>query len=156
MLKNFKSNCSSLTCIGALLTGIGTLLIGIAAFIALRQTSGVLEKIFEIKSAVSELKESNQIIRNGVDLIAQHLKIITSNRAVETSQILKSPNATIDDIRSEIKSIIPETTKPDHFSIYLPPSKLDETIELLYKEKDPNKRAYIIEKSLEYNSGIKN
>lgn len=136
--------------------GVGTLLVGIAALIALYQTSSVLDRILqvqeqakEIGSAVKELKIQSQQIASAIDLLGSQLKELKATQTVNSSPALQNPSPTKEQIKEAIKSLSTEpSTKRS--TIYLPPDKIDETVEMIYKERTPEERAAVLQNSLEY------
>lgn len=138
--------------------GIGTLLVGVAALIALCQTNTVLDKILlvqkqadQIGIAVVELKDQSKKIASAIDLLGFQLKEMKAAQAIKSSPALQSANPTKEQIKEAIK-IIPTMPSTKRSTIYLPPDRVEGTVDLIYKEKNPAARAEILQNSLEYTS----
>lgn len=122
--------------------GLGTLMIGVAALIALYQTSSILDNVLKIQDQANK-------ISSAIDLLASQLKENKAVQTVDSSQSLKNPNSTIEDIKNAIQ-IIPAQPFTKGSSIYLPSEKFDKTVEMLHKAKTPERRKAILQDSLEY------
>ncbi|MGZ3795807.1 MAG: hypothetical protein ACXVB1_05565 [Pseudobdellovibrionaceae bacterium] len=138
--------------------GIGTLLIGVAAIWALIDGADLLKQVLkiqdqakQIETAVGELKSQSQQIASAIDLLGSQLKELKASQAVDSSPALKSANPTKEQIKEAIRNF-PANPSTKRSTIYLPTDKIDETVELIYKEKNPAARAAVLRNSLEYKS----
>ena len=137
--------------------GVGALLLGGAALGALCQTSSVLDKVLAIQKqsknisdGVDVLKHQSEQISSAIALLAQQLKDGMAFRVVDSSPELKSATASKEQIEKALRRSIPDKPLIGGPSIFLPPEKLQETVELLYRSKSSVQRTSIIQNSLQY------
>lgn len=125
--------------------GLGTLLLGIAACIALYQTSGVLDKILEIRTAVKELQKVVGKVNTGVEnledavkKIADHLKRgITS----DADKITQDSSISSAEKVEKLRQLLPdEKSSLKRGDVYLPSKAF---AELKKKALTDERRAYV-------------
>ena len=140
--------------------GFGTLLIGVAALVALLQGTSLLDRVLQIQeqakqiaSAVTELKKQSQQISSALDLLGTQLKELKATQTVASSPALNETNSTKEQIGQAVRQSFSEKPTAGQSSIYLPESKLDQTIDKLYQAKSPSERTVILQNSLEYQPG---
>jgi len=133
--------------------GLGTLLLGIAGFIALCQTSGILDKIMQIQGQAVEIKQGVTEIKKAVDILTQQLLTNHARQTVQNSP-LKNAEATKEQIQMTVDSI--PSAASCGVSIYLPRESRDQVVDKLQKSKSPDERQFVLQNSLQYKTSSEN
>ena len=137
------------------LTGIGTFLVGAAAVLALLNGGDLLKEIFKVQEQAKKIDEAVVKLTSVVELLSIQLKQRRADAVVDQTPELQKPDSTKEQIRDALIRVLPWRVNGKQPMIYLPPDRVDSTVEKLIKAKTSGEKKAIIQNSMEYKaSGV--